>query len=213
MGEGRDRALVEKLLAGDEGAFSSLVSSHNGALLRLARSFVPSQAVAEEVVQETWLEVLKGLSRFEGRSSLKTWIFKILANRARTRGVREKRSLPFSALAGDDPEGSDDGSFDPTEFISDGHWAPGHRYWTGENPEIALGQKRLAAAIRQAIDELPPNLRSVILLRDVEGWSSEEACEALELSEANQRVLLHRARARVRKSLWRLFPTKGAAHG
>jgi RNA polymerase sigma-70 factor (ECF subfamily) len=192
-----DAALLERLRAGDEAAFMELVERHHGALVRLARSFVSSQAVAEEVAQETWLGVLNGLDRFEGRSSLKTWIFRILVNRAKTRGQRESRSVPFSAL--DDPEGGGP-SVDPDRFAEAGAWSSPPRAWEGEPVDRLLaGEAR--GVIDDAIAKLPPAQRSVITLRDLEGLDAGETCDLLDLTDGNQRVLLHRARSAVRQAL------------
>jgi RNA polymerase sigma-70 factor (ECF subfamily) len=209
MLERDDRALVDRLLAGDERAFERLVDELTPTLLRVARLYVRSAAVAEEVVQETWLGVLKGLDRFEGRSSLRTWIFRILTNTAKTRAVREGRSVPFSSL--DSPSAKLDGeSVDPDRFLTsgrwEGHWASALPRWS-EQPEERLDARETLDVVRRAIDELPPTQRTVISLRDVEGWSSEEVRNALELSETNQRVLLHRARAKVRQALEEHFAT------
>jgi RNA polymerase sigma-70 factor (ECF subfamily) len=188
--------LLEALRAGDEEAFAALVREYNPSLVRVARMFVPTQAAAEEVAQETWLAVLNGLDRFEGRSSLKTWIFRILTNRAKTRGIREGRSLPFSALEPDEP------SVGPERFrTGDDRW-PGH--WAA--PPSGFPEERLLAGetrdvIERTIAGLPPTQRAVISLRDIEGWSAEEVCNALTLTETNQRVLLHRARSAVRAAL------------
>jgi RNA polymerase sigma-70 factor, ECF subfamily len=191
----QDARLVEGLRAGDEEVFTELIRELNPSLLRVARMFVPTAAVAEDVVQETWLAVLNGIDRFEGRSSLKTWIFRILTNTAKTRGERERRSVPFSAL---DPE---DGGFEPaverSRFTGTGHWAVLPRAW----PEDRLLAKETRAVVERAIERLPPSQRTVITLRDVEGWTADEVRNALELSETNQRVLLHRARAKVRRTL------------
>ena len=190
-----DAALLDRLRAGDEAAFMELVERHHAALVRLAQSFVSSRAVAEEVAQETWLGVLRGIDRFEGRSSLKTWIFRILVNRAKTRGEREARSVPFSSL-----ESEDGPSVDPDRFVEAGGWASPPRPWEGEPVDRLLaGEAR--AVIDAAIERLPPAQRRVITLRDVEGWPAEEVCDALGLSEANQRVLLHRARSKARAAL------------
>jgi RNA polymerase sigma-70 factor, ECF subfamily len=187
---------VDRLRAGDEGAFMELVERHHGALVRLAQSFVSSRAVAEEVAQETWLGVLNGIGRFEGRSSLRTWIFRILVNRAKTRGERESRSVPFSAL--EDPAG--DPAVDPERFAREGAWSSPPRPWEGEPVERLLaGEAR--EAIETAIAELPPAQRRVITLRDVEGLDARETAELLDLTDGNQRVLLHRARSKVRQSL------------
>jgi RNA polymerase sigma-70 factor, ECF subfamily len=193
-----ERRLVQALRAGDERAFMGIVERYNGALLRLALSFVPSRAVAEEVVQETWLAVIRGLDRFEGRSSLKTWIFRILTNRAKTRGIREGRSLPFSALEPDEP------AVEAERFHGGDHRWPGH--WASA-PSGFPEERLLAAETREVIERtiaaLPPTQRAVISLRDIEGWSAEEVCNALTLTETNQRVLLHRARSTVRAALER----------
>jgi RNA polymerase sigma-70 factor (ECF subfamily) len=190
-----DAELVERLRARDEAAFTELVRRHHASLLRFARMFVSTQAVAEEVVQETWLGVLNGIERFEGRSSLKTWIFRILANTAKTRAEREGRSLPFSAL-----ETDDGGAAVPRErFTGTGHWASPPRAW----PEERLLSSETRALIAAEIERLPPSQRAVISLRDVEGWSADEVRNALDLSETNQRVLLHRARSKVRAALER----------
>jgi RNA polymerase sigma-70 factor, ECF subfamily len=198
-----DHLLVERLRAGDEEAFMDLVVSWSPSMLRVARMYVPSQAVAEDVVQETWLGVLNGIDRFEGRSSLRTWVFSILVNRARTRGERERRTVPFAALA---REESADGftAVDADRFVGSGSeigaWAaPPVRWW--EEPERALDSAEAVARIQSEIDKLPEMQRLVITMRDVDGLSSEEVRSALEISETNQRVLLHRARAKVRAAL------------
>ena len=200
-----DAALLAALRAGDQEAFAALVDKLYMPMLRLAMLYVPSRAVAEDVVQETWLGVLQGLSRFEGRSSLKTWIFRILTNRAKTRGEREHRSIAFSSLQPDNPE-ADEPTVDPQQFWPADHaqWANGWvsypRNWEGMPEDRAL-TRELRSQIDQAISALPPNQREVITLRDIEGWSAEEARTLLSLSEANQRVLLHRARAKVRTAI------------
>jgi RNA polymerase sigma-70 factor, ECF subfamily len=194
------RRLIEALRNGDEAAFEQLIRMYHASLLRVARIYVSSRAVAEEVVQETWLGVLNGIGRFEGRSSLKTWIFRILTNTAKTRGVRESRSIPFSALQ--DPGGAEP-AVEPDRFRpSDDPVDPGG--WVAPPaplPEQALLARETLAIIEGAIEALPPAQRAVITLRDVEGWSSEEVRNALEVSETNQRVLLHRARSKVRRAL------------
>lgn len=200
----RDLALVDRLRAGDEVTFMMLVGELQPAMLRVARMYVSSAAVAEEVVQEAWLGVLRGLDRFEGRSSLRTWIFRILTNTAKTRGQREGRSLPFSALAGDDLDAPavDPDRFDGAPDDPRGFWSTLPADWAGIPDARLLGGETLAV-IGQAIDALPPMQAEVIRLRDVLGWSSEEVRNALDLSETNQRVLLHRARASVRTVLER----------
>ena len=187
-----DMRLVEGLRAGDEAAFATLVREYGPAMLRVAQMYVSSRAVAEDVVAEAWLGVLKGIDRFEGRSSLKTWLFRIVANTAKTRGQRERRSVPFSSL-GDEP------AVERERFIGTGQWGISPRRW----PEERLLADETRAVIEEAIELLPPAQRTVITLRDVEGWSAEEVRNALELSETNQRVLLHRARAKVRRALER----------
>lgn len=208
---GEDAALLARLRAGDEAAFDELVGRHSSSMLRVARMYVPSQAVAEEVVQETWLGVLTGLDRFEGRSSLKTWLFRILVNRARTRGERERRTVPFAALAGREAD-DDEPAVGPERFLPadhdrwPSHWATPPARWE-ESPERSLESGETLQVIRDAIERLPPMQRLVITMRDLEGWDSEEVRNALEISETNQRVLLHRARSKVRAALEGYFAT------
>jgi RNA polymerase sigma-70 factor (ECF subfamily) len=207
-----ERRLVEALRAGDEAAFRSLVETYGGSMLRIARLFVSSQAVAEEVVQETWLSIVQGVERFEGRSSLKTWVFRILTNRAKTRAAREARSIPFSSLAGTEAEGEP--AVDPERFLPadherwPGHWAAPPTSWAGV-PEHRLLAAETMDVIRGAIDALAPSQRAVITMRDVYGWTSDEVCAALGLNDVNQRVLLHRARSRVRMVLERYLDDDG----
>lgn len=196
----QDAKLVEGLRAGDEAAFAALMREYGAGMLRVAQMFVSSRAVAEEVVQEAWLGVLKGIGRFEGRSSLKTWLFRIVANTAKTRGMREARSIPFSALAG---EGEDEPSVAPDRFLGDGERFPGHwgappQEWA---PEGQLLAQEALDVIEREIEQLPPAQRAVITLRDVQGFTSDEVRNALDLTETNQRVLLHRARSKVRRAL------------
>lgn len=191
-----DLALVQRLLRKDESAFIQLVHRHHPLMTRLAQSMVPGRAVAEEVVQETWQAVLERLSAFEGRSSLRTWIFRILVKRARTRGARERRSIPVATPAGGEDLG---------EVAGQGE-VPGRRLQrpllsNDETPERRVLDAELRQALEQAIEALPPPLQRVLTLRDVVGWSSEEVCNVLEISETNQRVMLHRARSRVRARL------------
>ena len=198
---GADADVVAALRAGDEAAFVALVRGLHALLHRTAMTYVPSRAVADEVVQETWLAVVEGLDRFEGRSSLRTWIFRIAANIARSRGGREGRCRPFSSFGG----GADRPAVDPDRFLPagrsawPGRWACPPAAW--ETPEEHLLARETQDVIRAAIDRLPASQRLVVTLRDVEGWDAAEACAALEISAANQRVLLHRARARVRDAL------------
>jgi RNA polymerase sigma-70 factor (ECF subfamily) len=198
-----ERELVDALRRGDEAAFMQLVDMYGPALLRVARMYVPTAAVAEEVVQETWIGVLKGIDRFEGRSSLKTWIFRILVNIAKTKGERERRSIPFSSAA---RPGPDEPSVDADRFLPAGdeqarRWALGPTPWEGPEESLLAGETR--EVILDAIEQLPPSQREVITLRDVEGWTSEEVRNALEIGETNQRVLLHRARSKVRSAIER----------
>lgn len=195
-----DEATLAALRRGDDAAFSELVRRHHASMVRVARTYVASQGAAEEVVQETWVGVLRGLDRFEGRSSLRTWIFRILTNTAKTRAQRDHRAVPFSAFGtGSDDEPAVDGDlfFPPDHEQWAGHWAMLPIPW----PEDRLIDQETKERIQQAIDALPASQRAVITLRDVEGLSSTEVCNVLELTETNQRVLLHRARARVRKAL------------
>src|SRR5437588_285046 len=198
--------LLMALRNGSEAAFVSLVEQYHRALLRMALVFVPSKAVAEEVVQEAWLGVLQGLSRFEGRSSLKTWIFRILTNCAKTRAQREGRSIPFSSLEVFDVDQAEP-AVDPEAFLNPewpGHWVSFPRNWN-ELPEERLISQETRLCIEKAIAMLPPNQREVISLRDIEGWMADEVCTFLGISEANQRVLLHRARSRVRCAIEQYF--------
>jgi RNA polymerase sigma-70 factor, ECF subfamily len=196
-----DDALLEAVRGGDERAFVALVQRYSGLMLRVALGHVRGRAVAEEVVQEAWTAVLSGLDGFEGRATFKTWLMRILTNRAKTRGEREARSVPFSALAGDGDDDLD-GVVPAGRRRLPGMWAGGAGIWSALPPERMLAGE-LRARLRQAIDRLPARQRTVISLRDVEGWSPEQVCEALGVSEGNQRVLLHRARSRVRADLER----------
>ena len=188
--------LVDGLRARDEATFEELVSRYGGSMLRVAQLYVRSRAVAEEVVQEAWIGVLDGSSRFEGRSSLKTWIFRILTNKAKTRAMKEGRTIPFSAL---DPAGP---AVDPDRFRGPEDRYPGH--WAAPPsslPEERLLESETLALVQHELDNLPPAQALVVTMRDVEGFESAEVCNALEISETNQRVLLHRARSRLRNAL------------
>jgi RNA polymerase sigma-70 factor (ECF subfamily) len=193
-----DQELVERARAGDEEAFATLVRRHSPALLRLARMYVATQAQAEDVVQETWLGVLRGLERFEGRASFRTWLFRILVNRAKTAGVREHRSVPFASF-GDSGDG-DEPAVDPTRFAAAGNWVSPPQRWE-DDPDTALRGREARRIAEEAIEQLPERQRIVITMRDLDGLSSDEVRNALDLSETNQRVLLHRARAKVRQAL------------
>jgi RNA polymerase sigma-70 factor, ECF subfamily len=195
-----DLALVQRLQARDREAFASLIDRYHRSLFRLARMYVATDAVAEEVVQETWMGVLSGLGTFEGRSSLKTWLFRILTNRAKTRGAREARSVPFAM---NEPEEEGDPAVDPTRFLPNDMWGSPPRPWEDDTPEKLLADREAVAFVARAIDALPARQRIVITLRDVEGLDAEEVRNVLGVSETNQRVLLHRARSRVRNDLER----------
>jgi RNA polymerase sigma-70 factor (ECF subfamily) len=199
---GDEAAVLAALRAGDERAFARLVDLHHAALVRVARQYVPTREIAEDVAQEAWLGLLRGLDTFEGRSSLRTYLFRIVMNLARTRGAREARSAPFSSLARDDEDGP---SVDPERFVQApdrgaGHWASPIRPWGGSAEQLALSAEALEQ-VYAAIEALPDVQRRVVTLRDVEGFGADEVCELLELSAGNQRVLLHRARTKLRQAL------------
>jgi RNA polymerase sigma-70 factor, ECF subfamily len=202
--DSHEHELLHALRHGDEAAFGSLVDRYHTRLLRLARAYVPSEAVAEEVVQETWMGVVEGIHRFEGRSSLKTWIFQILTNRAKTRGKRESRYVSFTeaTFPGDE---DDDLGLEPERFHTSGalagHWALPPSTWDEQTPEKRLLSKEGMALMEKAIHALPANQRQVMILRDIEGMDSEDICTLLHITQSNQRVLLHRARSKVRQTL------------
>ena len=195
--------LIRALRDREEAAFVELIRSHHSSMLRVAQIYVSSRAVAEEVIQETWVGVLRGIDRFEGRSSLKTWIFRILTNTAKTRAEREGRAIPFSAL---DPARVPEPGVAPERFLADdhphwpGHWGSAPASWTALPEERLIG-KETRGIVAEAIDSLPASQRAVISLRDIEGWESEDVCNVVGISETNQRVLLHRARSKVRREL------------
>ena len=201
----KDAVLVGRLRDGDERAFAEAVATLYPAMFAVARGYVGSRSVAEEVVQEAWVGVLKGLERFEGRSMLRTWVLQIVANIARDRAVREARSLPFSAFV---PEGGEPAvepeRFRGAEEAYPGGWRSFPIDWR-TLPESRLLARETFEVVERAIDELPDAQRLVITLRDVIGCGAEEVCETLRISQGNQRVLLHRARARVRAELERHF--------
>ncbi len=200
-----DPGLAARLRAGDEDAFSDLIDAYGPALRRLARCYVPNEMVASEVVQETWIGVIEGIERFEGRSSVKTWVFRILRNIARAHGVRERRSVNFSS-ASNQTDGDGEVSVDPDRFLDSEHprwsgrWRSAPHTWE-RRPDEELVCRETMNVVADAIAALGRSQREVITLRDVEGWSGAEVCETLALSEVNQRVLLHRARTRVRAVL------------
>jgi RNA polymerase sigma-70 factor (ECF subfamily) len=192
-----DERLVARVRAGDDEAFATLVRRHAPALLRVARRYVPSD-VAEDVVQETWIGVLRGMARFEGRSPFKAWLFRILVNRATTWGVGEHRSVPFASVgSGDGEEGP---TADPALFLREGAWASLPRRWQ-DDPEAALQSREARRIVEEAVDALPDRQRIVITLRDLKGLGSDEVRNVLDVSDTNQRVLLHRARVKVRPAL------------
>jgi RNA polymerase sigma-70 factor, ECF subfamily len=190
-----DQVLLERMRAGDERAFETLVARYDGGLRRVARTFVRTGSAVDDVVQETWLGVLRGLHAFEGRSSLRTWIFSILVNQARSRAKRDARSLPFSALETDDGP-----TVDPAAFGGDGRWASAPARLDGD-PESGLLSGELREQLLRAVEALSNEQRAVITLRDLVGCSAMEVCELLDIADGNQRVLLHRARTRVRQAL------------
>ncbi len=199
-----ENQLLARLRLGDESAFLELVERYHSKLKCVARMHVSTPAAADEVLQETWLGVLKGIRRFEGRSSLKTWIFRILINSALRRRQRDGRLIPFSALAKDEAEAKElavapDRFFEPGN-PSQGHWAVPPTSW-GDDPERRLLSQECMDQLQQAIGELPTAQKSVVTLRDVSGWTAGEVCELMEISEANQRVLLHRARSKIRSAM------------
>ena len=193
--------LLERRRAGDQEPFARLVQLQGGALLRRATTFVQSPAVAEKVVQDSWIAALDKLGDFEGRSTPRTWLFQIVANKSRTRGAREGRSVPFSSLTGADDEGEPAGSLD--RFDQDGMWKELAGPWSEQNPERLAQGVQTRAAIEQAIAALPEAQRAVITLRDIEGMEADEICNLLGVTLSNQRILLHRARAKVRQALER----------
>jgi RNA polymerase sigma-70 factor (ECF subfamily) len=181
--------LIARLRAGDNTAFAQLVGTYHASMLRVASAFVPTQSVAEEVVQDTWLGVVRGIGRFEGRSSLKTWLFRILVNRAKTAGAKEPRHLELEAE-----------SVEAGRFAANGAWAEPPSGWS-DDVEDRLAAPAMAAKVRAAVEQLPAAQRQVVTLRDIEGLSSAQVCDMLDISEGNQRVLLHRGRVKVRALL------------
>lgn len=195
-----DKALLVRLRSGDEAAFQILVKRYHVRMVRLARMFVSTNASAEEVVQDTWVVVLDGLDAFEGRSSLLTWISRIVVNRAKTKGEREARTLPFSAVREAQSE-PDEAAVDPTRFGANGQWSAPPIRWDDETPERLVANRQAMAIAAEEIGQLPEKQRIIVVLRDAMGWTADEVCNVLELAETNQRVLLHRARSRIRARL------------
>lgn len=203
-----DSAQLVALRQGDEGAFEQLVARYHGSMVRIAQVYVGDRGVAEEVAQEAWLGLLKGLERFEGRSSIKTWLFTIVSNLAKTRGTREKRSVAFSfferyELDTDDAAVPEERFLPPVDPYA-GHWSELPAPWEGDPIRQALNTE-LGAYLEAAVEMLPEQQRTVLTLRDIQGWSAEEVCNALGIAETNQRVLLHRARSKVRRALEEYF--------
>lgn len=206
VGTEAELRLVAELRAGSETAFASLVDAHSAAMLRVASAYVSSRAVAEEVVQDTWLALLEGLDRFEERSSVKTWLFRVLVNIAKTRSTRERRTVPFSALGGEDAADDEGPTLDPSRFLPADHerwphhWAQPPTSWA-DHPELHNLSRETFEVVGGAVRLLPERQRATVVLRDVQGFSADEVCDLLGVSAANQRVLLHRGRARVRQAL------------
>ena len=192
-----DDVLLPRLKSGDEAAFEDLLAAWTPSLRRLARNFVKTEALAEEVVQETWMGVIRGIGRFEGRSSLKTWVFTILANRARTRGSREARTVPLSSLG--DPVRN--GAVDPDRFLANGAWGDPPFSWRAQSAESIVRTRESVTALETALEALPVRQRRVVILRDVDGVDAIDVCNLLGISESNQRVLLHRGRSKLRSAL------------
>ncbi len=206
----QEKDFIEALRAGNERAFEVLLERLSSSMLGLARSVLSDREMAEEVVQETWLAAIRGLERFEGRSSLKTWIFSILMNVARTRAKRERRTVPFSSLS-EIENPADNLAAAAERFSDDRHaWMSPPRRWR-QTPEDRLLSTETITMIRKELQSMPPRQAEVVTLRDIEGWSAEEVCQVLGLTEANQKVLLHRGRTKVRNALERYQETDGPA--
>jgi len=208
--------LIRRLRDGDEATFTALVQQYHGAMIRVALGFVRDAATSEEVAQEAWEGVLKGLPSFEHRSSLKSWIFSIVVHKAKTRAVRDARSIPFSALAAQEAS-STEPAVDPSRFLGDdarwpGHWAQPPAGW-GDDPEARLLGSEFTGRLARILDTLSPAQRAVIVLRDVAGYETAETCNTLGVSETNMRVLLHRARSKVRNALERYFDETKSTEG
>lgn len=194
-----DPAFLARLRAGESGAYRQLIRRFHASLVSVANSIIGSRAQAEEVVQDAWLAVFSGIGRFEGRSSLATWLFSIVLNRARTRASREARLVGLPGII--DGSQGNERAVDLTEFQPDGHWIEAPRLWDELNPERVVAGRQLWAHVQEAIERLPAGQRAVIILRDMEGHEADEACALLGISAENQRVLLHRARGRIRKTI------------
>lgn len=193
---GDDPAWLDRLLAGDEATFTDLLRRYHGAMVRVALLYVGNPATAEEVAQESWLAVLRGLPQFERRAKFKTWLFRIVANRARTRAVRDQRYVPFATRLDED---GGESTVDPSRFDASGHWIASPIAW--QDAEARLAERELVEVLMQGLATLPEVQRAVVTLRDVEGLDAEEVCQMLEITEGNQRVLLHRGRTKLRRIL------------
>lgn len=198
-----ERALIAALKRGDEAAFRQLVATQQKSMLAFARTFLRDPAAAEEAVQDTWLALISGIAKFEGRSSLKSWTFAVLANIARTKAKRNGRMVSFTDMGYNDP------AVDPDRFSGDGSWLSPPGQWSEINPERIVGGRQLLAHALAVLETLPPNQRAVVTLRDIEGLTPEETCSILEVTEANHRILLHRGRSRIRAALEALLATPG----
>lgn len=195
--DGPEHALVDALLAGDDAAFERLIALYQHRMVRVARLYVRTDAQANDVVQEAWLAMLRGLPRFERRSSLRTWLFHIVANRARTHAVREGRLVPFAAAMSEDREGGSDDAW----FDQQGHWVQAPAPWPASDPETLMLGAETRTTLLRSIEALPEGQRAVVVLRDVEGLDAAEVCNVLGITETNQRVLLHRGRTKLRAAL------------
>lgn len=198
-----ERALIAALKRGDEAAFRQLVAAQQKSMLAFARTFLRDPAAAEEAVQDTWLALISGIAKFEGRSSLKSWTFAVLANIARTKAKRNGRMVSFTDMGYNDP------AVDPDRFSGDGSWLSPPGQWSEINPERIVGGRQLLAHALAVLETLPPNQRAVVTLRDIEGLTPEETCSILEVTEANHRILLHRGRSRIRAALEALLVAPG----
>lgn len=194
-GSTSERTLIDALKRGDEAAFRQLFASLQPSMLAFARSFLRDRTLAEEAVQDTWLALIAGIGQFEGRASLKTWSFSVLANIARSKARREGRTVSFTAMGCNEP------GVDADRFSGDGSWLSPPGQWSGINPERIVGGRQMLAHAMAAVESLPDNQRAVVTLRDIEGLGAAETCAILDLSDANQRILLHRGRTRVRAAL------------
>ncbi|MBL9023696.1 MAG: sigma-70 family RNA polymerase sigma factor [Myxococcales bacterium] len=205
-----DRALLDRILAGEERALEDLVAREHAPLCRVVRTLVRDSSLIEDIVQDSWVSILRALPTFEGRSSLRTWMTRIALNRAKTTMVRLGRTVPLSALA--DEAGEAEAVVDRSRFNSIGFWTDVPSAWGGRSPDELLADVRLRSFIEAEIAELPEGQRAVVTFRDLEGWDSADVCNALEISESNQRVLLHRARSRLRAALERYLREPGPLH-